>query len=160
LVRQSLDSTAQNEPLQTGETQKLIDRAIVEGEAYALDFKNTIGMFFSGFKNLATDFLGPQSDIRERLAQSFGGAPSDVFIAAREAGIHRRVIAALLPPRPRRGFDALVEALRKALPAAAARGENGRTNVARLLRASADDQVVRNLVARIVALDSIEKDPR
>lgn len=90
------------------------------------------------------------SDLAERVARSFGGAVDDEFIQARLPGIHRRVAKAVLPSDPRRGFDALVEAL---LPRVKATEEGTlEKEVAQAIEAAEDDRVVRVLAVRILAL--------
>lgn len=94
--------------------------------------------------------LGGASDLAERVARSFGGAVEDSFVQARLPGIHRRVAAAALPSEPRRGFDALVEAL---LPTVEATKEaDVEREIADAIGADGDDRVVHVLAVRILAL--------
>jgi hypothetical protein len=89
-------------------------------------------------------------DLAERVARSFGGAVEDRFIQARLPGIHRRVAAAVLPSEPRRGFDALVEAL--LLTTNAKEQPELEREIARVIDAGGDDRVVHVLAVRILAL--------
>lgn len=90
------------------------------------------------------------SDLAARVARSFGGAIEDRFIQARLLGIHRRVAVAHLPSEPRRGFDALVEAL---LPTIKATEETDvEREIARAIGGGEDDLVVHVLAVRIRAL--------
>jgi hypothetical protein len=94
-------------------------------------------------------------DLAERVAQSFGGAVEDRFIQARLPKIHRRVATAYRPPsEPRRGFDALVEAL---LPTIKATEEADlKREIAQAIGADIDDRVVHNLAMRILRLRNDE----
>jgi hypothetical protein len=94
--------------------------------------------------------FGRASDLPERVARSFGGAVEDSFTQARLPGIHRRVAKALPPSEPRRGFDALVDAL---LPNTTAQEEAPlEVEIARAIGAAVDDRVVHVLAVRILAL--------
>lgn len=90
------------------------------------------------------------SDLAELVARSFGGALEDQFTQARLPGIHSRVLNADLPSEPRRGFDALVDAL---LPTVTAADEGAlEIEIARAIGAGVDDRVVHVLAVRILAL--------
>jgi hypothetical protein len=95
------------------------------------------------------------SDLAKRVAQSFGGAVEDKFIQARLPKIHRRVLKAYeSPSKPRRGFDALVEAL---LPMVKTTEEAAlEREIAQAIGADINDRVVHNLAVRIRALRNNE----
>ena len=123
-----------------------VKSAILEGEAHAFGRLSTV--VAKGLKA-----VGGASDLAE-VARSFGGAVKDSFIQARLPGIHRRVAKAFakafLFSEPRRGFDALVDAL---LPNTTALEEAPlELEIARAIGADADDRVVHVLAVRILAL--------
>ena len=127
-----------------------MDQAILEGEAYALGMRGSLGPapVARGIKAKLTR----SSDLAEPVARSFGGAPDDRFTQARLPGIHLRVAKAkaILPPEPRRGFDALVDAL---LPRIKATEEFAvEREIARCLDAGVDDRLVHILAVHILAL--------
>lgn len=94
--------------------------------------------------------LKDSSNLVEDVARSFGGSREDAFVLDRLPGIHRRVAQAALPPKPRKGFDALVEVL---LPHLTEADEADlEREIAVAILADVDDEVVRALAVRILAL--------
>lgn len=121
----------------------------MEGEAFAVGMRGTFGtaaVVLRGFQAK----LKRESDLAERVARSFGGSVEDRFVQARLPEIHRRVAKAVLRAEPRRGFDALVEAL---LPVIKATEEHDvEREIAQKIGASYDDRVVHVLAIRVLAL--------
>lgn len=96
------------------------------------------------------------TEVLARLASSFGGATTDHFIQARRHEL-LRIIARAAPISsrnaqrpPRKGFDALVEALWQHVMATEER--ELKTEIAAAIGAAVDDQVVHVLAKRILAL--------
>lgn len=130
-------------PSVASDVSKRIMSAIIEGEAYALGFKGPIG----SLKLLS------QVDVKDKLQQlsnSFGGAPTDLFIRNRLDGLKSRVLRAKLTNTPRRGFDVLIQVL-QSFPFDSTRQDYEQT-ISELLGASAEDLVVKNIVARLKSL--------
>lgn len=124
-------------------------QAILEGEAYAVGMRGPLDTAAVVARGIKAKLTGP-SDLAERVAHSFGGAVDDGFTQARLQGIHRRVAKAFLSSEPRRGFDALVEAL---LPTMKATEESAlKREIARGIGAGVDDRIVHVLAVRILAL--------
>lgn len=123
---------------------KLVAGAIIEGEARAIGFAGHLGTI-----ELLRSARDKKADIA-RLAESFGGAITDEFIRKRVLDIDKRVTRTRLSHNPRRGFDALVDALRELPLEVDTYSEKNRRVVADLIGASSNDQVVRNLITRIV----------
>jgi hypothetical protein len=125
--------------------EETLSSAILEGEAYALDIRGS----FRNVRAIVNGLIGIP-DLAERVARSFGGGVEDRFIQNRMPGIHFRLARATLPSEPRRGFDALTEAL---LPIVRATQESDiKYEIARALNAEINDRVVHVLAARIRAL--------
>ncbi|MBA2664505.1 MAG: hypothetical protein H0U74_19615 [Bradymonadaceae bacterium] len=123
-----------------------MQRALVEGDAYALELTGPLGtarVVADGLKAM----LKGRDDLAERVAHSFGGAVTDRFTQNRLKEIHRRVVKCMLTEQPRRGFDALVSVLSSDTDLI--EGATMEAQVAELIGASQDDMVVRNLVVRI-----------
>lgn len=145
--------------------QGALKQAIVEGEAHAVGLMGPVGtirMLGAELKSLVLEG-GHATNSGQGLARSFGGSESDEFIEARLDGLRARDSRSFLPQKPRRGFDALVEALQDLRPATSPTRDDWETLIAHLLRTSrADraDQLVRNLATRLIALRSSDGDPR
>lgn len=100
-------------------------------------------------RGVKAKFKGP-TDLAERVARSFGAAVEDRFTQARLIGIHRRVASAVLPSEPRKGFDALVDALLSTVKAEEEAALE--IEIARAIGTAVDDRVVHVLAVRILAL--------
>lgn len=89
-------------------------------------------------------------DLAQRLADSFGGAVEDRFIQARlkKLDVHVPTLLDSLWKQPRRGFDALVDALLPTIKAT--EKTDAKREIARAIGADENDRVVANLAARIL----------
>lgn len=135
--------------------ESLRSSAVVSRVIGAVGMRGSLRKAAVAARGVKAKFKEP-SDLAESVARSFGGAVEDRFIQARLPGIHRRVFKAVRQskqskqPEPRRGFDALVEAL---LPTITATEETDvEREIARAIGAGADDRVVHVLAVRILAL--------
>jgi hypothetical protein len=130
---------------------KRISSAIIEGEAYALGFKGPFGTL----RLLLPGSQANENDLLQQLADSFGGAPIDLFIRNRLEGLKKRVRQAMLPNEPRRGFDLIIEAL-QTFPFDSKEQDHEHT-IAQMLGASVDDLIVRNVIARLRLLGTLQE---
>lgn len=109
-------------------------------------------MLPSAIKARYEKLRGRGSELPQRLAHSFGGDSSDLFIHNRMAALHLRVAFSAISSQPRRGFDALVETLSR-LPdlrsLLAGSDERAAKALAALLGAAPADRVVHNLLLRL-----------
>ncbi len=126
-----------------------LDRAIIEGEAYALGNK------IVPLPSLLS-FLTSDKDLPERIAKSFGGSKTDKLVLDRIRGIRDRVRNTSLPSYPRKGFDALVDVIKDADLNWHLSVEQCCIGVASLLNSAPDDEAVRNIVLRVKRLRDIE----
>ncbi|MCZ7585371.1 MAG: hypothetical protein M5R36_19655 [Deltaproteobacteria bacterium] len=146
---------ANRESASESSSENLIQNAIIEGEAYALGFKGKLGslkIIASKVHEKGKEYLGERSDLQRRLAKSFGGDLNDKFIQDRVEGILLRIVKRPIQKEPRRGFDALVEVLSKRediISFLNLSEEQAAKEVAKILKASTDDRVVRNIVIRL-----------
>lgn len=125
-----------------------IERAIIEGEAYALGSKIVpLPSLFS--------FLTSDGELPERIAKSFGGSKTDKLVMERIPGIRDRVRNTKLPSYPRKGFDAIVDVLKETDLNWRASVDQCCVAVASLLKAAPDDEAVRNIVLRVKRLREV-----
>jgi hypothetical protein len=132
-------------------SEEMIKQAILEGEAYAVKKRGIRGIWLRG-KSSINKKNKEESDLPEHVARSFGGSVEDRFIQTRLPKIHRRAASTLASMRtePRRGFDALVEALLSTTKAI--EEPEVEREIAQAIDASVDDRVVHVLAVRIMAL--------
>lgn len=125
--------------------------AIIEGEAYAVGLRGALSTGRFAMQHIKAKAFG-STDLPERVARSFGGAVDDKFIQARLRGIHLRAATKFqfLSSEPRRGFDTLVEVLLTCVKTTTERDLE--KEIARTIGAADDDQTVRALTVRILAL--------
>lgn len=125
-----------------------IQRAIIEGEAYALG---------SNIVQLPTlfSFLTRDDELPERVAKSFGGSKSDKLVTDRIPGIRNRVRNTNVPSSQRRGFDAIVDVLKDSDLDWDVTVDQCCNSVASILSAAPDDEAVRNIVLRVKRLREV-----
>lgn len=132
---------------------KALERAIVEGEAYAVGANGPFASataIWRGVRQGVGRWLegeGGREKLAQDVARSFGAGLEDVFVKRRVLGLHRRVSMQLISGVPRRGFDALIGVL---YPASLQVPTEQLTEwVATLVGADPGDLMVRNLVAAL-----------
>lgn len=125
---------------------KQISDAVIEGEAYAIKFSGNFGTL----KSIRYLMTSTEEEQLKSLADSFGGSVNDRFIKMRLNGIRERIAGKKLSNKPKRGFDAIIDALKTIKL-----GEHPEKMIAQLLDASENDIVVRNIISRLRNIKSI-----